>query len=106
MFSIAPVFSNHGNTNVSTFDLAQGVFRRKLKLDFIVGLFLKQFTFIFSAKKSKPNLATKFSKIILSVCPCKGSFDRGFSIVQNYLICSKIIKIKIFTSSLFHFYFT
>src|SRR6476659_2094637 len=61
----------------STFFLAQGVLRKKLKLDLILGSFKKQLIGIFSPIFSQPTYVTKSVKIFSSVKPCKVLFFCG-----------------------------
>jgi hypothetical protein len=56
----------------STFFLAQGVLRKKVKLDFILGSILKQLTLIIWPNSSHPYSSTNSFKIISSVFPCSG----------------------------------
>jgi hypothetical protein len=60
--------------NCSTFSLAQGILRKKFKLDLIVGLLLKQLIGTRSAILSQPYTSTSLSIISTSFTPCKGLF--------------------------------
>lgn len=67
----------------STFFLAQGVRRRKTRLDLMPGSLLKQLIGIILPSSTQPNSATSSSKIISSVLPCMGSllFGRDSSLL-------------------------
>lgn len=67
--------------NRSTFSLAQGVFRRNLRLDFMDGSKLKQRILISEPSFSQPYFATRNSRISSSVRPCSGLF--GCSLMLN-----------------------
>ena len=55
--------------------LAQSVFRKKVKLDFILGLLLKQLILICCASSSQPKWATNSVTIASNVLPCRGSLE-------------------------------
>lgn len=61
--------------NSSTFFLAQGVLRRNLRLDEILGSILKQLMSMSIAISSQPMRVTKWVRIISSVLPCRGSLE-------------------------------
>ena len=58
----------------STFFRAQGVFRKNLRLDVIVGSKRKHRTGIRCASPFQPTCSTKRLRITASVTPCSGSF--------------------------------
>ena len=59
----------------STFCLAQGVFRKNFKLDFILGLSKKQLIRILYPNSSHPKVSYNSVTILSRVFPCNGSFD-------------------------------
>ncbi len=68
--------------NRSTFALAQGVLLRNFRLEFTLGLVLKQLIFTRSLSSSHPYSSTKVSRIYCKVIPCNGLFgwfSNGFS---------------------------
>lgn len=58
----------------STLSLAHGVFRRKDKLDLMLGSWVKQRRLNLSPNSSQPNLSTRYVKTVSSLMPCKGLF--------------------------------
>ena len=59
----------------STFFLAQGVLRKKVKLDLMLGLLIKQLIRMRSPSSSHPKWATSSVTINSNVLPWRGSFD-------------------------------
>ena len=66
----------------STFSLAHGVLRRKVRLDLMLGSFWKHLIFIRSPISSQPYSFTKWFNIISSVTPWSGLLLCVFSILQ------------------------
>ncbi len=58
--------------NCSTFSRAQGVFRRKVRLDFMLGSCVKHRMFIFSPNVSQPYFSSKKVSISSNVTACSG----------------------------------
>ena len=84
----APTAHSLSATNqVSTRFLAQGVLRRKVRLDLMLGSWLKQRMGIRSAIASQPWRATSSLRIAAKVMQCKGSrcCGDGSSMICDYL---------------------
>jgi hypothetical protein len=90
-FSIFLIFQIY---SVSTFDLAQGVLRKKVKLDLMLGSLAKQLMRILRAISSQPNRSTRSVKIFSNVTPCSGSLLMRMDlktktrILHNYRRCA------------------
>src|SRR5690554_1745424 len=63
--------------NRSTFSLAQVVFLKKVRLDLIDGLCVKQRILILIPSSSHPYSATRCSSMSASLIPCRGLFGWG-----------------------------
>src|SRR5690349_8301712 len=59
----------------STFFLAQGVLRKKVRLDLMLGSLIKQLMRMRRPSSSHPKWATRWLRMASSVLPCSGSFD-------------------------------
>jgi hypothetical protein len=82
----------------STFFLAQGVLRKKVRLDLMPGLLLKQLMGILRPKSSQPKNPTSSSRMAANVLPCNGSFDifcNWLAFLQNAAAtsCAKIVRL-------------
>src|SRR5690606_17434113 len=61
----------------STFSLAQGVFLKKVRLDLMEGLCVKQRILILVPSSSHPYSATRCSRMSANFTPCRGVFGCG-----------------------------
>lgn len=75
--------SNIRTYKSSTFFLAQGVLRKKVKLDLMLGLLIKQLMVMRLPRSSQPKCPTNSMSIDSKVLPCNGSLD----IVWNCCLC-------------------
>jgi hypothetical protein len=66
--------------NASTFARARDSFLKKIRLDLILGLLVKQLTGIFFASPSHPYFSTNAVIIALSVIPWRGLLGWGWCI--------------------------
>jgi hypothetical protein len=73
--------------NPSTFSRAQGVLRRNVRLDLMLGLVVKHFIVIDPPSSSHPYSATRYIRIASSVFPCSGSLGCSMGCIITLTRC-------------------
>ncbi len=78
----------------STFFLAQGVFRRNLRLDFTEGLLLKHRILMSIPNSSQPYSSTRLFTICSRVTPCRGLLGCSSVISRDYSFHLNILTLR------------
>src|SRR5215207_10500141 len=79
----------------STFFLAQGVRRKNVRLDLMLGLSVKHLMGMRLPSSAQPYCSTSWFRIASSVIPCRGLFGCSFAIHILFLSSDKVGRFRV-----------